>query len=237
MTSIVRPLTPPFALISAAAMRTTWFRRPSMLAIVPEDENRQPSLTVPAAWAGRTIAGIATDVVSAAAPSPVPRRNERRENLAENLAIGSDLFLRVRSDFRSSSLARQRQIVFSAAQAVSKDFGFQSLVSILPFRMQTRALDTTATVGRKKRVRMRQRRGQMPIPRAPSPYQTTGIYAIRPRSTTYEGLRRCVARSTLSTKFCSFSKRQMPASRLPKFAARPGYRCAPSTVGANVTEA
>src|SRR6266481_7827372 len=87
MTSIVRPLTPPFALISAAAMRTTWFRRPSMLAIVPEDENRQPSLTVPAAWAGRTIAGIATDVVSAAAPSPVPRRNERRENLAENLAI------------------------------------------------------------------------------------------------------------------------------------------------------
>src|SRR5712691_7141576 len=137
MTSIVRPLTPPFALISAAAMRTTWFRRPSMLAIVPEDENRQPSLTVPpAAWAERTIAGIATDVVSAAAPSPVPRRNERRENLAENLAIGSDLFLRVRSDFRSSPLVRQRQIVFSAAQAVGKDFGSWSLVSILPFGMQ-----------------------------------------------------------------------------------------------------
>src|SRR6267142_2124493 len=107
MTSIVRPLTPPFALISAAAMRTTWFRRPSMLAIVPEDENRQPSLTVPAAWAGRTIAGIATDVVSAAAPSPVPRRNERRENLD----IDRTSSLRVRSDFRSSPLVRQRQIV------------------------------------------------------------------------------------------------------------------------------
>src|SRR6266478_4506551 len=133
---MVRPLTPPFALISAAAIRTTWFKRPSMLAIVPEDENRQPSLTVPpAAWAGRTIAGIATDVVSAAAPSPVPRRNERRENLAVNLAIGSDLFLRVGSDFRSRHLVRQRQIVFSAAQALGKDFGVQSIVSILPFRM------------------------------------------------------------------------------------------------------
>jgi hypothetical protein len=54
-----------------------------MLAIVPEDENRQPSLTVPpAACAGRMIAGIATELVSAAAPSPVPRRNERRENRA-----------------------------------------------------------------------------------------------------------------------------------------------------------
>src|ERR1700741_4099669 len=81
MTSMVRPLTPPFALISDAALFTTWFRRPSMFAIVPDDENRQPSLTVPpAACAERTIAGIATEVVSAAAPSPVPRRNERREN-------------------------------------------------------------------------------------------------------------------------------------------------------------
>jgi len=77
---MVRPLTPPLALISAAAILTTWFRRPSILAIVPDDENKQPSLTVPpAACAERTIAGIATDVVSAAAPSPVPRRNERRE--------------------------------------------------------------------------------------------------------------------------------------------------------------
>ena len=153
MTSIVRPLTPPFALISAAAMRTTWFRRPSMLAIVPEDENRQPSLTVPAALAERTIAGIATDVVSAAAPSPVPRRNERRENLAENLAIGSDLFLRVRPNFRSSSLVRQRQIVFSAAQAVGKDFSFQSLVSILPFRMWLRRVREALAVRCAQRAR------------------------------------------------------------------------------------
>src|SRR5712672_555514 len=89
---MVRPLTPPLALISAAA--------------------------------------IATDVVSAAAPSPVPRRNERRENLD----IDRTSSLRVRSDFRSSPLVRQRQIVFSAAQALGKDFGVQGLVSILPFR-------------------------------------------------------------------------------------------------------
>src|SRR5438876_4787004 len=177
MTSIVRPLTPPFALISAAAMRTTWFRRPSILAIVPEDENRHPSLTVPAAaWAERTIAGIATDVVSAAAPSPVPRRNERRENLA----IGSDLFLflRVRSDFRSSPLARQRQIVFSAAQAVGKDFGFQSLVSILPFRIWLRRVRKAACDPMRATRATASTALLMPIPRASSPYQTTGIYAI-----------------------------------------------------------
>ena len=39
-----------------------------MLAMVPDDENRQPSLTVPpAAWAERMIAGDA----KAAAASPV----------------------------------------------------------------------------------------------------------------------------------------------------------------------
>ena len=53
-------------------MRTTWFKRPSILAMVPDDENRQPSLTVPlAAWAERTIAGITTDDANAAAATPV----------------------------------------------------------------------------------------------------------------------------------------------------------------------
>jgi hypothetical protein len=43
-----------------------------MLAIVPDEENRHPSLTVPlAAWAERTIAGMPTGAVSAVTPSPV----------------------------------------------------------------------------------------------------------------------------------------------------------------------
>src|SRR5919201_201853 len=112
---MVRPLTPPFALISAAAIFTTWLRRPSILAIVPEDENRQPSLTVPpAACAGRAIDGIATDVVSAAAKSPVPRRNARREYLAMDRTFSCEFG----SDFRSCVLVGQRQIVFRCAQAV-----------------------------------------------------------------------------------------------------------------------
>jgi hypothetical protein len=53
--------------------------------MVPEEENRHPSLTVPpAAWAERTIAGMAIGVVKAVTPSPVACRNERRENLVMN---------------------------------------------------------------------------------------------------------------------------------------------------------
>src|SRR6201986_4305732 len=79
---MVLPLTPPLALISSAAMRTTWFRRPSILAMVPEEENKHPSLTVPsAALAERINPGMATGDANAAAPSPVARRNERRETL------------------------------------------------------------------------------------------------------------------------------------------------------------
>src|ERR1700744_3389466 len=80
---MVLPLTPPLALISSAAILTTQFNRPSILAMVPDEENRQPSLTVPlAAWAERMIAGIASGVASADRPSPVvARTNDRRENL------------------------------------------------------------------------------------------------------------------------------------------------------------
>ncbi len=39
--------------------------------MVPDEENRQPSLTLPAAWAGRTIAGMAS--VAAAVASTLRR--------------------------------------------------------------------------------------------------------------------------------------------------------------------
>jgi hypothetical protein len=43
-----------------------------MLAMVPDEEKRHPSLTVPlAAWAERMIAGAPTGVANAAAVSPV----------------------------------------------------------------------------------------------------------------------------------------------------------------------
>ncbi len=48
--------------------------RPSRLAIVPEEENRQPSLTVSAAQPGRTMAG-------AAKAAPLPARSMRRVRL------------------------------------------------------------------------------------------------------------------------------------------------------------
>jgi len=51
--------------------------------------------------------------------------------------------------------------------------------------MQARARDATATAGHEKRVRRHRRRCLMPVPRTSSPYQTAGIYAIRPRLTTY----------------------------------------------------
>jgi hypothetical protein len=146
-------------------------------------------------------------------------------------------FLHVRSDFRSSPAGRQRQIVFSAAQAGSKAVFFEGLVSILSFRMSPPRL----AAARGDLHPIRGAGAAMPQKSTrPSPLPTHRDSCDKSPQLSnghVSGPRLCDTLSTLTRRSCSFSMKPMQASRLLKFAAPLTSRCERSIVGANAMEA